>query len=86
MILYCDMVADLFHYGHLNFLKQIHNLKNEGDEFYVGIHNDVDVRVYKRRPVLTMDERMRVLEGIKYIDKIIPNAPVTLTKEYLEAM
>jgi glycerol-3-phosphate cytidylyltransferase-like family protein len=31
-----------------------------------------------------MEERIRVLEGVKYIDKIIPNAPLIITKEYIE--
>jgi cytidyltransferase-like protein len=83
MIFYIDMVADLFHYGHLNFIKKIHEYKLDNDKLYVGIHNDTTVEEYKRIPVLTMDERIRVLEGCKYIDKIIPNAPLKLTDDYI---
>ena len=46
------MVADLFHYGHVNFLKQCSEL---GDCLIVGIHSDKDVESYKRKPILTMD-------------------------------
>ena len=85
MILYLDMVADLLHYGHINFIKYIYiNYKLNNDKIYVGIHNDETVESYKRKPILTMDERIKVLEGCKYIDKIIPNAPLKITDEYIK--
>ena len=80
-IIYVDMVGDLFHYGHVNMLKKA---KQEGDLLYVGIHSDKDVEKYKRTPILTMEERISVIEGCKYVDKIIPNAPLIVTKEYME--
>jgi len=84
MIFYTDVVADLFHYGHLNYFKAIYDMKKEGDIFIVGVHNDEVTLSYKRTPVLTMEERIKVLEGCKYIDKIIPNSPITKTKEYID--
>ena len=85
MILYVDMVADLLHYGHINFLKKIYNdYKQPNDEIYVGIHNDETVESYKRKPILTMDERIKVLECCKYIDVIVPNAPLKITDDYIK--
>lgn len=84
MILYTDMVADMFHYGHSEYLRRISELKKEGDKLYVGIHNDETVRSYKRLPVLTMDERIKVISSCKYIDKIISDAPLYITKEYID--
>ena len=85
MIFYVDMVADLLHYGHINFIKYMHDYKfNDDDKIYVGIHNDSIVESYKRKPILTMDERIKVLEGCKYIDKIIPNAPISITDDFLK--
>ena len=85
MIFYIDLVADLLHYGHINYLKKINEYKlNEGDKLYVGIHNDKTVEEYKRIPILTMDERIKVLECCKYIDKIIPDAPLKITDEFLK--
>ena len=84
MILYLDMVADLLHFGHINCIKSVNDYKNEGDKLYIGIHNDKTVESYKRTPILTMDERIKVLEGCKYIDKIIPDAPLTITDEFLK--
>lgn len=91
MIFYVDMVADLLHYGHINFIKQIRDYKlhsesklHSQDKIYVGVHNDEDVEAYKRKPILTMEERIKVLECCKYIDKIIPNAPVKITADFVK--
>jgi cytidyltransferase-like protein len=83
MILYADMVADLFHYGHIEFIKNIHKFKNEGDEVVIGIHNDETVKSYKRIPVMTMEERIRVVESCKYVDRVIANSPLIKTQEYI---
>jgi cytidyltransferase-like protein len=84
MIFYTDMVADMFHYGHSEYLRKIYELKKDGDKLYVGIHNDETVQSYKRLPVLTMDERIKVISSCKYIDRIIPDAPLCITKEYID--
>ncbi len=34
MIIYTDMVGDMFHYGHSEYLKRIHGLKKE----YIDLH------------------------------------------------
>ncbi len=31
-----------------------------------------------------MEERIGIIESCKYVDKVIPNAPLVITKEYLE--
>jgi glycerol-3-phosphate cytidylyltransferase-like family protein len=51
----------------------------------VGIHNDKDVEKYKRIPVLTMEERIKVVESCKYVDEVIPNAPIHVTPAFLKA-
>ena len=88
MIIYIDMVADLFHYGHSNALRQIYEkyviLSNKKNKLYVGIHNDKTVESYKRKPIMTMNERISVLQSCKYIDLIIPNAPLSISKDYID--
>jgi cytidyltransferase-like protein len=83
MILYTDMVGDIFHYGHSEYLRKIYELKKEGDKLFVGIHNDETVQTYKRLPVLNMQERVKVISCCKYIDKIIENSPLSITKEFI---
>lgn len=75
------MVADLFHFGHVNFLKQA---KSHGDFLLVGVHADEDVTVYKRRPIMTMEERVASVEGCRYVDEVAPNAPITIERDWIE--
>jgi cytidyltransferase-like protein len=84
MILYTDMVADLFHYGHINFLKNIYLQKKEGDLLYVGIHSDKTTESYKDVPIMSMEERIKVVEACKYLDKVITDSPITITKEFID--
>jgi len=79
--IYVDMVGDLFHINHINLLKKA---KEFGNNLIVGIHSDKDVESYKCVPILTMEERIGVIDSCKYVDKVIPNAPLVITKEYLE--
>ena len=83
MIIYADMVADLFHYGHVRFLKRIKE-KYPNDILIVGIHHDDEVENYKRIPIMSLTERVEVVEACKYVDKVIPNAPVNITEDYLQ--
>ena len=78
---YVDMVADLFHYGHVNFLRQV---KSHGDFLLVGVHADETVESYKRTPILSMDERIASVAGCKYVDEVVPNAPLKITREWIE--
>tara|TARA_B100001057_G_scaffold499014_1_gene608020 strand:+ start:1057 stop:1491 length:435 start_codon:yes stop_codon:yes gene_type:complete len=79
--IYVDMVGDLFHVNHVNLLKKA---KEHGNNLIVGVHSDKDVESYKRKPVLNMYERMYIIESCRYVDKVIPNAPLTITKEFVE--
>ena len=78
---YADMVADLFHYGHVEFLRRAREL---GDALLVGIHSDATVESYKRAPVMSMRERVRVVEACRYVDEVIPDAPLEVTREWIE--
>lgn len=78
---YASMVADLFHYGHVEFLKYARTL---GTHVVVGIIPDDVVTQYKRQPILSQEERIKVIVGCKYVDEVIPNAPLTVTKDFIE--
>ena len=78
---YADMVADLFHYGHVEFLRQISAL---GDYVLVGINADDVAKAHKRRPVQTMEERIASVAACQYVDEVIPNAPWVFDPTWIE--
>lgn len=81
MIIYTALVADLFHYGHINFLKRCRSL-DKNVYLIVGIHSDDLCKKYKREPIMTQEERIKSLENSGLVDKIIPNSPINISKEF----
>ena len=71
-IVYADGTFDLFHTGHIEFLKKA---KLFGTKLYVGVLADESVESYKRTPILNLKERTEILKNIKIIDKVISPAP-----------
>lgn len=78
-IIYCDIVGDLFHAGHVKLLQRA---KEKGDLLYVGVMSDEDVLTYKRLPVISLENRVKVIEACKYVDMVIPAAPLRPTKKF----
>jgi cytidyltransferase-like protein len=79
---YVDMVADLFHCGHVEFLRKA---RATGDELIVGIHSDDTVEQYKRRPIMSLEERTGVVAGCRYVDEVVADAPFVLDHAWLKA-
>ena len=62
---------DLFHRGHVNFLKQC---KEIGDYIVVSLNTDDFIYRYKGKyPIMNYEERRDVLLGCRYVDEVIPN-------------
>lgn len=78
---YIDMVGDLFHYGHVNQIKRVYDM---GYNVIVGVHSDETVQTYKRKPILTMDERIKVINVCVYVNSIIKDAPLIISKNFLD--
>lgn len=78
---YVDMVADLFHYGHVEFLKKA---RAYGDHLLVGIHSDETARTHKRDPILSMQERIDSVAGCRYVDEVVPDAPWVTDAAWIE--
>jgi cytidyltransferase-like protein len=78
---YVDMVGDLFHPGHVALLRAARDF---GDQLVVGVLSDETVAAYKRRPIMTMDERVAVIEACRYVDEVIQDSPYRVTQEFLD--
>jgi cytidyltransferase-like protein len=76
------MVGDLFHMGHVRFLKAARQF---GDWLIVGVLSDEVVTSYKRRPIMTLAERVAVIEACRYVDEVVPSAPYAVSAEFLDA-
>jgi ethanolamine-phosphate cytidylyltransferase len=79
---YVDMVGDLFHAGHVSLLREARRL---GDWLVVGVLSDDTAASYKRRPIMTLAERVAVIESCRYVDEVIDDAPLRLTEGFLAA-
>jgi len=80
-VIYTDIVGDMLHIGHVNLLKRC---KSFGDYLIVGVCSDELVESYKRKPILTLAERTKMVESIKYVDKVISAPPSPITEEFME--
>lgn len=67
---YTTGVFDLFHIGHLNILKKA---KEQCEYLIVGVSTDELVKSYKKKtPVIPFEERIVIVESIKYVDEVVP--------------
>ena len=69
--LYTGGTFDLFHYGHINFLRMCSRLT---DKVIVSLNTDEFIQEYKgRAPIMTYSEREKSLLSCKYVHSVIPN-------------
>lgn len=80
---YMDGCFDLMHYGHANALRQAKAL---GDELVVGLVSDEEIIANKGPPVLSMDERLALVSGLKWVDEVITDAPYAITETFLNRL
>lgn len=65
---------DLFHWGHVEMLRQLKNFAGVGGTLIVAINTDEFVMEFKgKKPIMTTEERARVVAGCKYVDEVIIN-------------
>ncbi len=77
---YADMVGDLFHPGHVRMLRAAREM---GDFLVVGVLSDAAAESYKRRPVMSSAERVEVIAACRWVDLVLPDAPLVVTREFL---
>lgn len=74
---------DILHVGHIYFLKKA---KSFGNYLVVLLEPDENIKKLKgkNRPIFKLKDRIKVLEAIKYVDKIIVTPPFADDNTYFE--
>ena len=71
---------DMFHIGHLNILKKA---KEQCEYLIVGVSTDEVVETYKQKsPVIPFEQRIAIVEAIRYVDKVIPQTSMDKMEAY----
>ncbi len=70
-IVFTNGCFDILHAGHVMYLEQAKEL---GDRVIIGVNTDASVSALKgpKRPINTLEKRMRVLAGLKSVDWVVP--------------
>ncbi len=69
-VVFANGCFDILHCGHLDYLQGAATL---GDILIVAVNSDRSVRRYKGedRPIIPEDQRVEILEAIRYIDHLL---------------
>ena len=79
---YTTGVYDMFHIGHLNILCRA---KEQCETLIVGV--TTDELCYKRKqkyPIINEQERMAIVEAIRYVDKVVPQVDMEKVRSVKE--
>lgn len=77
IVVYTSGTFDMFHSNHLKMIKYARGL---GDTLIVGVSTDELVCSYKRPPVIPFEERLAIIEALKYPDVVIPQRTLDHTE------
>jgi glycerol-3-phosphate cytidylyltransferase len=66
---YVGGTFDLFHAGHIQFLSQC----SQYGKVVVALNADNFSARYKRRPILSLDERKSAVEACRFVDDVVTN-------------
>lgn len=85
VIVYVDGGFDLFHVGHIEFLKKARAL---GTYLIVGLHDDNVLTQIKGQgyPIMNLHERVLGVLSCRYVDDIVIGAPFVVTKDVLDSL
>lgn len=77
IVVYTSGTFDMFHSNHLKMIKYAHGL---GDTLIVGVSTDELVCSYKRPPIIPFEERLAIIEALRYPDIVIPQRSLDHTE------
>ena len=66
--IYVGMSVDILHHGHINILEKASSY----GKVIVGLLTDKAITFGKRLPMLNYENRLKIIEGIKYVSRVVP--------------
>jgi len=83
IVIYVAGGFDMFHNGHLNFLKECRKL---GTYLVVGLHEDEEVQRYRGQgnPILNVQERTLSVLACRYVDEVLIGAPYSVSNDIID--
>lgn len=70
-IVYSYYVADILHRGHILMMKNAKAIAGEDGKLIIGVLTDKATMEKKPKPTMSFDERMMLVEAIKYADVVV---------------
>ena len=84
-VVYTGGTFDLFHAGHVKFLKQCKRIAGDGGQVVVSLNRDEFIEAYKGKPpVVSFKDRAEVLLACKFVDSVIANSGDSDSKVAIE--
>ena len=77
VVVYTSGTFDMFHSNHLKMVKYARGL---ADVLIVGVSTDELVSSYKNPPTIPFEERLSIVEALKYPDIVIPQRSLDHTE------
>jgi len=73
---------DVFHIGHINILERA---RKQGDYLVVGVSSDqLNFEKKQRYPVYPQDQRVRILESLRFVDEVFIEESLALKPDYIK--
>jgi choline-phosphate cytidylyltransferase len=82
-VVYIDGVFDLFHRGHLESLKKAKYFKDTESYLIVGVVSDEDAENYKRKPIISFEDRCEIIGSIGIVNQVVEKCPLILDNDFL---
>ena len=83
--IYTGGTFDLFHAGHVKFLKRCQELAGLSGTVTVSLNTDEFIYEYKKvKPILSYEERFEVLSSCKFVNFVVPNSGNADSKPAIE--
>ncbi len=84
-VVYTGGTFDLFHSGHVAFLKACRRIAGSEGRVVVSLNTDEFIATYKGKPpVMSYAERKAVLMGCRYVDSVVENVGGADSKPAIE--